>query len=309
MLTLITVILPVFLVTGFGYWAVWRGYITDAGIDGLMKFAQSFAIPCLLFSAISGLDLSTDFEPRLLASYYLSALIVFALGLIGARLLFQRPADHSVAIGFCGLFSNSVLLGLAITERAYGPEVLKHSFTIIAIHAPFCYTLGIISMEIARAKGAPFRQVWPKVARAVLGNALILAIGLGFVVNLTGLAVPGALEDAVGLMARAALPAALFGLGGVLVRYRPEGEMGPVLMVCLLALVVLPSLIWLVGQGLELSRDQIRAAVLTGAMAPGINTYIFANMYGVARRVAATGVLIGTGASVVTAWIWLAILP
>ncbi|MDB4112329.1 AEC family transporter, partial [Yoonia sp.] len=49
MAALIDVILPVFLVIGFGYLAVWKGYFSDAGVDGLMKFTQNFAIPCLLF--------------------------------------------------------------------------------------------------------------------------------------------------------------------------------------------------------------------------------------------------------------------
>ena len=53
MAALIDVILPVFLVIGFGYVAVWKGYFSDSGVDGLMKFTQGFAIPCLLFRAIS----------------------------------------------------------------------------------------------------------------------------------------------------------------------------------------------------------------------------------------------------------------
>jgi predicted permease len=48
---------------------------------------------------------------------------------------------------------------------------------------------------------------------------------------------------------------------------------------------------------------------MTAAMAPGINTYVFANMYGKARRVAASAVLMGTGLSIFTVWVWLAVLP
>jgi predicted permease len=44
-------------------------------------------------------------------------------------------------------------------------------------------------------------------------------------------------------------------------------------------------------------------------MAPGVNAYIFANMYGHARRVAASSVLIGTALTLVTAWLWLHVLP
>jgi predicted permease len=44
-------------------------------------------------------------------------------------------------------------------------------------------------------------------------------------------------------------------------------------------------------------------------MAPGMNAYIFAHMYGAARRVAASAVLAGTALSVVTVWVWLGLLP
>jgi hypothetical protein len=44
-------------------------------------------------------------------------------------------------------------------------------------------------------------------------------------------------------------------------------------------------------------------------MAPGVNAYVFANMYGTAKRVAATSVLVATALSVATVWLWLTLLP
>ncbi len=90
------------------------------------------------------------------------------------------------------------------------------------------------------------------------------------------------------MMARAALPAALFALGGVLYRYRPEGDMATIAWICVVTLVVYPAVIWVMGRALDISEAQFRSAVLTGAMGPGVNAYIFANMYGVARRVVAS---------------------
>ncbi|MDT2076417.1 MAG: AEC family transporter, partial [Planktomarina sp.] len=112
---LLQVILPVFLVIGFGYLAVWRKWFSDSGVEALMKFTQTFAIPCLLFRAVSTLDLGQTFHFALLGSFYFGAVTGFCLGLFGARFMFKRNWDDSVAIGFCCLFSNSVLLGLPIT--------------------------------------------------------------------------------------------------------------------------------------------------------------------------------------------------
>lgn len=308
MQALIEVILPVFLVAGFGYVAVWRGLFSDAAVDGLMRFTQSFAIPCLLFRAISTLDLGQEAEAPLLLSFYAGALSGFAAGLLGARYLFRRGWEDAVAVGFTGLFSNTLLLGLPITERAYGTDALGGNYAIIALHAPVCYGLGITAMEVARAglrPGALARQIGAALGR----NPLVIAILLGLGVNLAGVTVPVPLGDALDLMARAALPAALFGLGGVLCRYRPEGDMRLIGYVVAVALVLHPSVTWTLGRALALDTAALRSAVLTAAMAPGVNAYIFATLYGRARRVAASSVLIATALSVLTVWVWLQILP
>jgi malonate transporter len=115
--------------------------------------------------------------------------------------------------------------------------------------------------------------------------------------------------DAVDLMVRAALPAALFGLGGVLYRYRPEGDMRTILFVCAVSLGLHPAIVWTLGSASDLSTEAFRSAVLTASVAPGINAYVFANMYGVAKRVAASAVLVGTGLSILTTALWLGVLP
>ena len=309
MAALLDVILPVFFVLGFGYLAVWKGYFSNEGVDGLMKFTQGFAIPCLLFRAISTLDLGQSFDLTVLSIFYFGALMAFCAGLLGARYLFGRDWEDSVAIGFCCLFSNSLLLGLPITERAYGASALEANYAIIAVHSPFCYGIGITAMEIARNRGGSIAKLPGKVLRAMFHNALIIGITLGFIVNLTGLPLPGAFSDALDLIIRAALPAALFGLGGVLYRYRPEGDMRTILYVVVISLLLHPVVVWTLGNAVSLSTDALRSAMLTASMAPGVNAYVFANMYGKARRVAASAVLISTGLSIFTVWCWLYILP
>jgi malonate transporter len=308
MQTLLDVILPVFLVIGFGYIAVWKFAFPISGIDGMMKFTQSFAIPCLLFQAISKIDLQNSFHPGLLVSFYAGAAICFFVGMVGSRLILKRDWEDCVAIGFCCLFSNSVLLGLPITERAYGAAALTGNFAIVALHSPFCYGLGITVMEITRNRGQSPVIMARAIGRAMFRNALVIAIACGFALNLSGFSLPTVADDAFSLVVRAALPVALFSLGGVLIQYKPEGDKLAILMVCMIGLILHPALVWTFGTSLSVPRDFFQSGVLTAAMAPGVNAYIFANMYGRARRVAASSVLIATGSSVITVWLWLTVL-
>ncbi|MDO5633084.1 MAG: AEC family transporter [Paracoccus sp. (in: a-proteobacteria)] len=314
MTVLFTVILPVFLVIGFGWLAAWRGWFGGEAVDGLMRFAQNFAVPVLLFTSMARLDLGTEFSAPLLLSFYIGALASYTAGWAGARFLFRRPPVDCVTIGFVCLFSNSLLLGVPITERAFGTAALAGNWAIIAVHSPLLYTFGITMMEFTRARGSDLSV--PRVAlralEGVLRTPLVIGILSGLAMNLltdAGLVMPEGFWAAADMIARAALPAALFGLGGVLFRYRPEGDMGPILMCCFCALILHPAITFGLAKMFGLDMAGIRSAVMTAAMAPGVNAYLFANLYGTARRVAASSVLMATVGSMLTIWMWLELLP
>lgn len=309
---LLDVILPVFLVIGFGWLAAWGKLFSDSAVDGVMRFAQNFAVPCLLFRSIATLDLSAAYDFGLLGSFYIGAFCSFAMGYFGARHLFNRAVTDSVAIGFACLFSNSLLLGLPITERAYGTEALSGNYAIISMHSPFLYGTGITLMELARSQGQGLSggAIARRALKAIFSQSLVIGITLGFIVNLSGLPVPAVAMSAVDMMAKSAIPVALFGLGGVLLRYHPEGDMRAILWVCAASLLVHPLVTWGLGRLVfDLPVPSLRSAVVTAAMPPGVNAYMFAHLYGVGKRVAASAVLIATALSILTAWMWLHILP
>ncbi len=313
MSALFDVVLPVFLVIGFGYVVAWRGLFSDSAVDGVMRFAQNFAVPVLLFQSIARLDLSAEFNLPMLTAFYAGAFAAFGLGVAGARWLGRTP-EEAVAIGFVCLFSNSLLLGVPITERAYGPDALAGNWAIISIHSPMLYTFGITVMEFTRARGQNLSvgRVASRALTGVLRTPLVIGILSGLAMNIAmqaGLILPGGFWDAVGMMAKAALPAALFGLGGILHRYKPEGDTRAILLCCFASLILHPLLTYALGRAFAIDVAATRSSVLTAAMAPGVNAYLFASIYGVAKRVAASTVLVATALSILTISMWLAILP
>lgn len=309
MLLLLDVILPVFMVIGAGYLLTFAGVFKDIHLDGLVKFSQNIAIPCLLFRATMNLDLGAVFDPLLLVSFYGGAITTFFLGIIGARLIFKRRPGEAVAIGFSSLFSNSVILGIPIVTRAFGGSTLDATFAIVAVHAPLCYLLGVSVMEISRADGRGAVDTAKVVGNAMLRNALMIGLALGFVANFTGLQLPDAGDDALDMMVRAALPTALFSLGGILTRYRIRASLGEACMTSILSLCIHPAIAFVLSYYVfNLPIDFVRAAVLTASMAPGVNTYVFATMYNRAEGAAASTVLLATAASILSVPVWLALL-
>ncbi|MEF2985536.1 AEC family transporter, partial [Pseudomonas aeruginosa] len=86
--------------------------------------------------------------------------------------------------------------------------------------------------------------------------------------------------DAADMMSRAALPAALFGLGGILFRYRPEGDGWAIALICACSLVLHPVITFTLGHLFQLPVPALRSAVVTASMAPGVNAYLFSAIYG-----------------------------
>ena len=309
MLQILQIVLPVFLVIGAGYFSAYFKFFTENQASAMMRFATQFAIPCLLFNALVNLDLAKEFHPNILVPFYVGAFCSFALVWLGAGLIFKHTPGARVAIGFAGLFSNLVLIGLSIIELAYGMEASKTAIAIIAMHAPFCYILGIVSMEFSRADGLGLGATLKSVVKQVFSNTLMIGIMLGFIVNLGEITVPVSISTALSLIATSALPVALFSLGALLISYRLRSDIGEVSMVSVSKLILHPVIAYLIGRFVfDLPPELLNPMVIMAAMPPGMNVYIFANMYDRAKGIAASSVLVSTVLSVVTISVWLVIL-
>ena len=306
---LLVIVLPVFLVVGTGYGLVRVRFFPDAGVDALVRFATGLAVPCLLFKAMYELELGTAMRADHLISFYGASLACFTTAALISRRAFARRPGEAVSAGFSAMFGNAVLLGIPIMQRAFGAAELSAMFSLLAFHVPVFYTVGILAMELLRRDGTGAIGALMRTIRAVVSNPLMLGLALGLAANLVGLAVPGILYDAISMLARAALPVALFALGGVLTRYALKAKFVEATMISLISLMLCPALAWLLcGPVLDLPEPFLRAAVLMAAMPPGVNGYVFASMYNRAVGTAASAVILGTILSLATISLWLALL-
>ncbi len=305
---IVNIVLPVFLVIAVGYAAARTRYLPESLADGLNAVSIRLAIPILLFNAMLHLDLDAAFHVPTLFGFYAGALGSFIVAALLARWGWKRSPGQAVAVGFCATFSNTVLMGIPISQRAFGPEILDLLFGLIALHAPVIYGAGMITMEFARRDGKPLPAVLTGTLRAILSNTLMVGIIAGIGANLTGLRPPGPIQESLDLIARAAIPISLIGIGIGLTRFQLKSELAETAMVCALALVAHPTIVLLITHTwLGLPAANVKLAVLIAAMPPGVNVYIFALMYNRAVSLAASVMIIGTVISVVTVtgWLWL----
>lgn len=304
---ILNTVAPVFLLLLFGNAAVRAGVLSADVIDGLMKFSTHIALPCLLFRATSTIDLVNAYDWRVLFSYFGTATICFALAIVVAQKLFARRPGEAVAVGFSALFANMVLMGLPIVDRAFGSQGVDTAITIISMNAPFCYLVGIVVMESVRADGRSYAATTIVVIKTMFKNALMIGIALGFLVNLSGVVLPETLVVTVDMLKSAALPCALFALGGLLARYSLAQELTESSALSVIALFVSPCIAYGICTVVGLSGVERSVIVVLAAVPPGLNAYLFASMYSRGMGTASSNVLMGTVCSVlsVSFWLWL----
>ncbi|MBL4740597.1 MAG: AEC family transporter [Sneathiella sp.] len=309
MFAVLSVVGPIFAIVALGYFSVRFKLYPAAGVSGLISFVNNFATPCLLFQAMLSVDFATAFNPQYLLSFYIGAFSCFVLAFLSARIFFKRRPGEAVAVGFSAYFTNTVLLGLPIIQRAYGDESLPYLFAIVGFHAPLLMSFGMLMMELGKRDGAPLGDALKSSAKRIFKNPLLIGITLGILANLSGLSIPGLVNDVTKMLATAVLPAALFGLGGALLQYKLRESWGQALISSLIKLVVHPAIaLFFSYYVFNLNPDLIRVAVLTAAMPAGLNVYIFATFYKRSVDIAANTVLQSTLLGVVTISAWLIVL-
>lgn len=311
MLSIFITILPVFLIAGIGYLSAKTGYLSIELSKHLNTFTIRLAIPVLVFNAIHNLDFNRAYNAPMLLGYYIGGLTCFIVGVFLAKKIWKRSNSEAVAVGFCALFSNTVLMGLPIIERAYGTHALAPVFAIISLHVIILYSIGMVAMEIAqREKDSNIGNAFLKAGKSIIANPLMWGAMSGIIFNVLNIPIAEPIEAALKLIAATGLPAALIALGIALTQYKIKTEFSESLMVATLSLFLQPVVALIISHYIFHAPPELaRTAVLVGAMPPGMNIYIFATMYKKAENLAASALLISTILSIFTISFWLWLLP
>lgn len=306
MLAIFNVVFPVFAIIVIGYLAVRFRLYPSEGVRGLVAFVNNFLTPVLLFQSMLHADFGTAFNWHVILPFYAGALTVFIIGIIIAMRFFKNRPGEGVSSGFAAMFTNTVLLGIPVMQRAYGEAAMPVVFSIIALHASMLITIAMIVMELMRRDRTPLHKALGLAAIRIVQNPLLWGIALGVLANLSDVVLVEPVEDLFSMMSAAVVPVALFGLGGALNEYRLADNWQQALAMSLLKLIAQPLIAWvLMVPILNVDPDQARYGVLLAAMPAGINVYVFATYYNRGVNVATNVVLISTILSVGTLTGWL----
>lgn len=315
MTEIVDIVLPVFCLIAFGYLAARFEYLPKAAGDGLAEFVVRVAVPILLMRSIATAEFG-DVNPwAFLAVYAIGIVIAWIAATALIAGVFGRGYRASVIAGVSASFSNLVLLGIPLIERAYGQEGLQVLFFLVSFHLPFMVTVSTFLMEHAvRADGvekSPLRigAVAKSLAINLARNPIVIGIFLGGIWRITGIEVGNTLTSVMDLIARTTGPLALFSLGMGLIKYGIRGNLVPAAGIAFLSLMLMPATVYIFGTYvLPLPPLWFKVALLAASAPTGMNAYLFATYFKIAEGLATNTVVLATLGAIITIPFWLSMV-
>jgi malonate transporter and related proteins len=290
---------PLFAIVLTGYllarWPSWKIQWTAWA----SKFVFNIALPAMLFYLMSDLRSMPTAKPSILIAYFGGCLLVFLGGRIFAARVFKLDGVAQSVFAMGGIFSNNVLLGLPLVKLTLGPSAVPSAALIIVFNAFTLWTLVSISIEWARHGSFTWKGMG-KMSLGVITSPLVAGIVLGTLFGLSGLRLPGPLNQALKILSDIAGPSALLILGMGLVQYGIRSGWRHSVAITFFKLVVFPAVVWILAMLLRLSPMETKTIVLLASMSVGANVYLMSMQFQTMQSAIASGMVLSTAVAAVT---------
>ncbi|MFM8636176.1 MAG: AEC family transporter [Betaproteobacteria bacterium] len=333
MQAILSVTVPFFALILAGYWAAQRGWLPLAAIPGLNTFVLFFALPCMLLRFGMNTPLAQLLDPVISSLYLVVAALVVTGVLILGRVL-GTPRKDAAFAALVAAFPNSGFIGVPLLVALLGPAaagpVICTMLLDMMLTTSACLALAQGGGPSRSANTAPGAHANSTAAGAGTGAAFLAAlkaplmnplpwsIGLGGAMSALDLALWGPVDKAVGMLADAASPVALFTIGAVLFRSRAASAepthtapSSPALLLGVVGIKLLlhPLLVWtgcLAARalGAPLSDLQVAAITLMAALPSASNVSMLAERYGANNGLVARIIMGSTTLAFITFTLW-----
>lgn len=298
---------PLFLLVLLGYLLARSRRWPDSVGEALGRFAYAVALPAMLFRMMSGFSRLPAVDLRLLAAFFGGCLVVFVIGRLIALFVFRLDGIAQSVFALGGVFSNNVMLGIAIAKTTLGDAALPAVSLVIVFNALILWTLVTVSVEWAR-HGDFSLHGFGKTARGVLTNPIVASILAGTLWGFAGIPLPAFIDVPLEMLGQGAVPFSLVALGMGLAAYRIREGLNQSLAICAIKLAVQPLVVWLLARALGLPPLETRVVTLLASLAMGINVYVMAQQFRSLQGPVAAGLVLSTLLSSVTTPLVLALI-
>lgn len=281
----------IFALIAVGYVAVMRGVFSTGDLRVLGRFVVNFALPALIFTAVSSRTISEVLNAGYLLGYLAGSLSALAAGYWWSRMVWKDTPIASTFQAMGMSCANSGFVGYPILMLVM-PSVAPTALALnMIVENLIVLPLLLIMAERASGMAKGWGAVLP-IARRLATNPIILALLAGLCVSLLGIELPTVIMNPIKLIAASSAAISLIVIGGTLaglpIRAIDKRAAGVVLG----KLGLMPVAVWLglwaaEAAGFGVGNEDLRTAAILMAATPAMGVYpILAQQYGQAERAA-----------------------
>ena len=298
----VNAVLPLFIYIVIGVLIRKAGMMNSEENKRVNKILFTFFYPVLMFENIHGADLSTVFNVKLVL--FSIAFIIFSVLITTAAVVRIEHNNASRGAMIQAIYrSNFVLMGVMIVQSIFGKEGLPTAALMVTFVVPCFNFIAVVVLEHFRGGRADI----PAVLLNVIKNPLIIGAALGALFSLTGVGLPGVIEDVIGGISDATMPMALIMLG---VSFNPSviTTKGRSIMLCVIArLCIIPMIGLPLAAILGFRGAEFVTLLIMMASPTAVSSYPMAVAMDSDGEIAGSAVMLSTPLSCITLFLWLLI--
>lgn len=301
MLSILSIIAPVFALMASGFVARRMGFIRAAAVSELNRVVVYLALPALLFDIMAHASWNDLAQWSFIAAFGLACGIVF-YGTVACSLLAGRPLGSASIDGLLGSYANTAYVGFPVLLMLFGRDSLVPVTIASILTVCVLFASAIVLAEVgAHAERHPLRLAG-KVTLSLVRNPLVIAPVLGVAYGASGLGLPVAAETFLNLLGGASSPLALIVIGLFLAERRPieAADTKSALALAAVKLIAHPALTWALAILLAVPPRLTAMAVLLAALPTGTGPFMLAEFYRRPAVVTSAVILISTLGALLT---------
>jgi malonate transporter and related proteins len=303
-LDILSVLVPVFVVIGLGYFGGKRKFFDDDQIAGFNEFVLGFALPAMIFATVLGTPRSVLGEDvELFIAVILIQVVFLVVGVLIGMIVLHQGLAAATIIGLLISVPTAAFMGTPILDGLFGTAKSSNAIALYAISTNItALPLSIVLLEWATRSADETRGFGPilgGVLRKTVSKTLVWSPLVALALVVLGVHVPSPFDGSLELIGESTSAVALFASGLILSRYRLHVGTQPIALALVKNLVQPAAMVGLTALFGITGMARSEAVILT-AMPASVVAPMFAVRYRTYESESASALIVGTILSAVT---------
>lgn len=281
-------VMPIFVVAAMGYLLRKTGFLTDEFVSVSDKLVFRVLLPCLLFTNVAYIDMTSISKSDLtLIAFCVAAAVVFTIFMCIVTPLFIKDKGKTGAF-VQGVFrSNVAFLGIPFAISLFGDEGGRLASIILAVIVPVYNVLAVAVLCIfnpeKESETMSFGKRILQIVMGIIKNPLVISILIALPFGIFGIGecIPDFVTSSLQYFSKASTTLALITIGATFDFSKLRGRIGIAACCTAIKTVILPIVCMLLAYfAVGLSGVHLGIIMIVFGTPTAISSYIMAkNMH------------------------------